>query len=65
VEERFLTLSEAAAFLRLRRSLLYERYEQELAPGIQVDGRILFPLSELEKAIAPRIAKPEKGRRNG
>jgi len=66
MEEKFLTLPEAAQFLRLGRSRLYQLAETGEIPNVQLNGRgrILFKLSELEKALVPRIAKPQKGQRN-
>jgi len=63
MEERFLALPEAAIFLKLGRSRLYELFEEGKIPGRQLNGKILFQLSDLEKAIAPRITKPKKGQR--
>ena len=60
LDEKLLTLVEAAKWLRLSRSRLYELYEKGAVPGRQLNGRgkILFRVSELEAAL---IAKPKKG----
>jgi hypothetical protein len=62
MQETFMPLAEAARFVRLSRSRLYELYESGKVTGRQVDGKILFQMSDLERAIAPRITKP-KGQR--
>jgi predicted DNA-binding transcriptional regulator AlpA len=56
MEEKFLTLSEAAVFLKMGRSRLYEAYEQGLVPSHpNGEGKILFRMSDLEKVLTPRI----------
>lgn len=59
MEEQFLTLPEAAKFLRLSRSRTYELFEQGKIPGRQIAGRgrIYFKPSELEAVMLPKTPK--------
>jgi hypothetical protein len=61
--ERFMDLSDAAVFLRLGRSRLYELFEAGKISGREVDGKILFKVSDLEREIVPRITRTKKGQR--
>ena len=52
---RFLTLPEAANFLRLSKSTLYKLTHMRLIPFVKPNnGRILFDIGDLEKWIAAK-----------
>jgi excisionase family DNA binding protein len=63
MEEKLLTLPEAAAVLRLGRSRLYQLFEEGKIPGRQINGRgrILFLKSELQAALLPKEIKKREG----
>jgi excisionase family DNA binding protein len=61
-EELFLTLVEAARYLRCSRSRLYERAVAAEIPSVQLNGRgqILFRREDLDAALKPVTPKSRK-----
>ena len=49
-EKRFLTIAEAAEFLRLSKSTIYKLTHRQLLPFIKPNnGKIIFDVEDLEK----------------
>jgi len=62
MSEEFLTLVEAARYLRCSRSRIYERAVRSEIPSVQVNGRgpILFRREDLDAALMPTAPKGSK-----
>jgi len=60
--EEFLTLLEAAKYLRCSRSRVYERAITNEIPSVQLNGRgqILFRREDLDAALTPVAPKGRK-----